>query len=356
MSNQYSCVDAFCGAGGMSIGLARAGLDVLLGFDNDPICIDTLVHNPQYIKHETEVAAIDDMLNGNLLSALQIKKGELFLLVGGPPCQGFSIQRIGEDKDSRNNLVLKFIQLVAEVEPRYFLMENVAGITGKRGKEILNTAQTIGNELGYKVHFSLLDAQFFGVPQRRKRAFLVGELIQKNEKSTFEFPTPTNDRVFVEKVIKRLPPPPDDHTDHPDIPHHRRDKLSPLNLKRISYLKQGEGRDSLPEHLLANCHKISSDKIGHRKVYGRMKWEDVAPTITAKFDSFTRGQFGHPEQNRTISLREGALLQTFPEDYIFAGNKVEVARQIGNAVPPLLAQKIGEQILHSHHQKNVESQ
>ena len=101
----------------------------------------------------------------------------------------------------------------------------------------------------------------------------------------------------------------------------------------------------LPEHLLADCHKAGADKIGHRNVYGRMKWDDVAPTITARFDSFTRGMFGHPEQNRTISLREGALLQTFPNDFEFVGNKVDIARQIGNAVPVNLAVAVGKELI-----------
>lgn len=110
-------------------------------------------------------------------------------------------------------------------------------------------------------------------------------------------------------------------------------------------MKEGQGRDFLPEDLLLPCHKVSSSVMGHRNVFGRMCWDKVAPTITARFDSFSRGMFGHPVQDRTISLREGALLQTFPLDYIFVGSKVEVARQIGNAVPVKLAEHIGESII-----------
>ena len=106
-------------------------------------------------------------------------------------------------------------------------------------------------------------------------------------------------------------------------------------------IKEGQARDDLPKHLLADCHKLSSDAIGHRNVYGRMAWDKVAPTITARFDSFTRGKFGHPTQLRSISLLEGALLQTFPRNFKFAGTKVEIARQIGNAIPPNFAAAIG---------------
>lgn len=126
---------------------------------------------------------------------------------------------------------------------------------------------------------------------------------------------------------------------------HRRDRLSEINLKRIRALKPGQGREYLPKELLADCHKIDSSVIGYRNVYGRMAWDEVSPTITARFDSFTRGKFGHPEQDRSISLREGAMLQTFPKDFLFTGSKVDMARQIGNAVPPLLAKLIGTSII-----------
>ena len=146
-----------------------------------------------------------------------------------------------------------------------------------------------------------------------------------------------------------LPVPPADGSDHPEISLHRRDKLSKLNLQRIEAIKEGQGRDDLPPELLADCHKVDSSVIGYRNVYGRMSWDDVAPTITARFDSFTsRENFGHPDQPRSISLREGALLQTFPVDFMFTGNKVDIARQIGNAVPPVLAEQIGKSIIDAY--------
>ena len=222
-------------------------------------------------------------------------------------------------------------------------MENVSGIAGKRGKTILQQLVEDMEELGYFVHVDLIDAQDYGVPQRRKRYIIVGE--RKDLGDNYNLPVICNKKKTVRQTIGSLPEPPADGTDHPDIPLHRRDKLSDINLKRINALKEGQGRDELPKELLADCHKVSSDVIGYRNVYGRMKWDDVAPTITARFDSFTRGKFGHPVQPRSISLREGALLQTFPLSYKFAGNKVDIARQIGNAVPPLLAEIIGKNII-----------
>lgn len=225
----------------------------------------------------------------------------------------------------------------------FFVMENVSGIQGKRGKAIL--AELIGKmeSIGYHVHKQLINAEDYGVPQRRKRIILVGE--RNDIGSKYEFPKPTGARRTVRDTIEFLPPPPEDGKAHPDYPLHRRDRLSEKNMMRIKALSQGQGRDFLPEELLADCHRVDSSIIGHRNVYGRMAWDDVAPTITARFDSFTRGLFGHPEQARSISLLEGALLQTFPLDFAFSGSKIEIARQIGNAVPQKLAKVIGESII-----------
>ena len=340
---RYTCIDSFCGAGGLGLGLERAGFEILLSFDIDQTCIDTINANPKYFNHPVEAADIANMLNGELLKKCQLKRGELFLLAGGPPCQGFSIQRRGEDTDVRNELVLKYGKLIDELYPMYFVMENVTGIAGKRGKTILQQLIESVEAVGYTVHVNCLDAQEFGVPQRRRRYIIVGE--RKDLGIHYEYPKPSDVRRTVRDAIGDLPEPPSDGTDHPDIPLHRRDRLSPLNLRRIQAIKEGQGRDDLPDELLADCHKIGSSVIGFRSVYGRMAWDDVAPTITARFDSFTRGKFGHPVQDRSISLQEGALLQTFPRDFVFTGNKVDVARQIGNAVPPLLGQQIGKSIL-----------
>lgn len=342
-SVSYSCIDSFSGAGGLSLGLKNVGFNIILSFDIDDKCIKTIRQNQKYFHHPSFVADISDMLNGKLLQLSNLKKGELFLLVGGPPCQGFSIQRRGKDVDDRNHLVLKYGELIHEVYPYFFIMENVSGIRGKRGKKILNQLIKKTQDIGYTVHMKMLDAQEYGVPQRRKRIFLIGERIDVG--NDYKFPKPSLERKMVRETIGFLPPPPENGKDHPDISLHRRDKLSEINIKRLKALKQGEGRDFLPTELLAKCHKIDSSVIGHRNVYGRMKWDEVAPTITARFDSFTRGMFGHPEQVRSISLREGAMLQTFPQDFTFVGTKVEVARQIGNAIPPVLGEKIGRSII-----------
>ncbi len=340
---EYTCIDSFCGAGGLGLGLKNAGLKILYSFDIDDKCIKAINKNSQYFGHKAEAADISDMLGGNLLKKCNLKRGELFLLAGGPPCQGFSVQRRGSDTDERNKLVLKYGQLINELYPYYFVMENVSGIAGKRGKTILEQLIADIEAIGYTVHVKLLDAQDYGVPQRRKRYILIGERIDLGKK--YKYPEPTGEHHTVRETIGFLPIPPSDGSDHPDFPLHRRDKLSKKNLERINSIKEGQGRDNLPEELLADCHKIDSSVIGYRNVYGRMSWDEVAPTITARFDSFTRGKFGHPDQPRSISLREGALLQTFPLDFEFEGNKVDIARQIGNAVPPVLGEQFGKSII-----------
>jgi DNA (cytosine-5)-methyltransferase 1 len=344
---RFSAIDAFCGAGGLSLGLQTAGFDIKIGFDVDPVCVRTLSQNPSHISHPVIEADVRSMLNGRLMDIVGVGKGEIDLLAGGPPCQGFSIQRTtGEEHDERNTLVNDYGDLIKEIFPRFFLLENVPGIGGARGRKILTAFLSRMGEIGYVIHEKVLDAQHYGVPQRRKRYLIVGERLSKNGRVYFKWPSPISaPPLSVRDAIGHLPSPPSDGSEHPAIPNHRADRLSKLNKARLEALAEGQGRTSLPEHLLADCHKISADVAGHRNVYGRMAWDQVAPTITARFDSFTRGKFGHPEETRTISLREGAILQAFPESYRFVGNKVEVARQIGNAVPPKLATSVGKEII-----------
>jgi DNA (cytosine-5)-methyltransferase 1 len=340
----YKFVDAFAGCGGLSLGLSRAGLQASLSFDLDPYCINTMLTNTKYFTHRVEKLDINELLHLKWKKKFGSEFKDISLMAGGPPCQGFSVQRIGSDDDDRNDLVLSYIKLVCEVSPTFFIMENVSGLKGKRGRDVLENAIKLAKENGYYIHEKILDAQQYGVPQRRKRLILVGELCHNNL-PFFVFPKENTKTLTVRDVIGHLPDVPEDGSEHPKLVHHRADKLSEMNKKRISFLSPGQGMQHLPIHLRAKCHQNGADKIGHRNVYGRMSWDDVAPTITARFDSFTRGQFGHPEKLRSISLREGALLQTFPLDFKFSGGKVDIARQIGNAVPPMLAWQIGKSII-----------
>ena len=346
-ASKPKAIDAFCGAGGLTIGLQRAGFELVASFDLDPVSVATLSNNPDTISHNAFVADVRNMLNGKLLAIAGIKQGELDLLAGGPPCQGFSVQRtIGGDNDSRNLLVDDYGDLILEVLPKYFLIENVPGIGGPRGREVLARFADRMRLAKYDLTEKVIDAQHYGVPQRRRRYIMIGKSTLSGAAGDFNWPQPIKGAPpTVRSAIGDLPSLGSEGIEHPSIPNHRADRLSELNRRRIQSISEGQGRTSLPDELLADCHKVSAEIVGHRGVYGRMAWDQVAPTITARFDSFTRGKFGHPSELRSISLREGARLQTFPDNYVFFGSKVEVARQIGNAVPPILAEALGKSIV-----------
>lgn len=230
---------------------------------------------------------------------------------------------------------------ILDIMPRFFVMENVAGLLSPRGIPYYNKLIEKCGEAGYTIKQKKLTASDFGVPQTRKRVFIVGERVGTGL-PRFSFPTSSDSTIHtVRDAISDLM-----EKSEEDISNHKADKLSAINLQRIQAIKEGEGRDSLPLHLQLECHKNNSTHR-HLDVYGRMAWDRPSSTITARFDSFSRGRFGHPELDRTITLREGARLQTFPDDFEFLGSKVEVARQIGNAVPPLLAKTIAEKIKES---------
>lgn len=332
-------VDAYCGAGGLSLGFQTIGFEVVYAFDNDPVSINTYNRN---LGHHAFVDDAYKVSKSKIEETIGRELPEVDIVMGGPPCQGFSVQRRGSDTDKRNDLVLEYIRLVLELKPKFFLMENVGGLLSVRGKPILEELKKRCDQAGYAIYIQKLNAYEYGVPQMRKRVFIVGEHMN-TPFFRFSFPTPdpeilANSRRTVRQAIEDLM----DKTDQ-DVPNHVSDRLSPINLERIRALKAGQGREDLPEHLQLPCHTKNN---GHRHldVYGRMSWDDPSFTLTARFDSFSRGKFGHPIMDRTITLREGARIQTFPDWFVFEGTKVEVARQIGNAVPPKLAEAIASQI------------
>lgn len=342
-NGELIAIDLFCGAGGLSLGLKQAGFNVVTALDNDPVAVKTYVG--VHGKH-VACSSIEDVSAADLLSKAGIARGECVLLAGGPPCQGFSLQRRGERNDPRNSLVLEFLRMIEEIRPRFFLMENVGGLLSIHGKYFLRELSVRTARLDYVIHVELLNAVDFEVPQRRKRAFLIGERTSALN-GHFQFPettVPGNPKT-VRDAIGDLPSPPDDGRPHPDYANHFREtRLSPLNIERIRHVPQGGGRDHLPEHLELDCHK-NNRSHRHKDVYGRLSWDEPSVTITARFDSFTRGRFAHPVEDRSLTIREGARIQTFPDEFVFEGNREDQARQVGNAVPPLLARHLGNAIL-----------
>lgn len=335
---RYRIIDCFCGAGGLSLGFENTGFEVVYAFDIDKAAINTYQHNTQHHSGQAFVRDIYNVSKKSIEDDLGKSLGEIDVVIGGPPCQGFSVQHQGDDNDPRNQLVLEYVRLLKEIRPKFFVMENVGGILSKRGAPYIHALFDNLTAAGYYIQQRKLTASDYGVPQDRTRVIIVGELLECGL-SMFTYPEPdVGPKVTVREAIGDLM-----DKDETTVPNHKADKLSAINLKRIQAITEGQGRDSLPEELQLECHKKNKSHR-HLDTYGRMAWDQPSPTITARFDSFSRGRFGHPELDRTITLREGARLQTFPDSFEFLGTKVEVARQIGNAVPPVLAARIAEQI------------
>jgi DNA (cytosine-5)-methyltransferase 1 len=335
-------VDLFCGAGGMSLGLSNAGIAVIGALDSWAPAVRTYQANFKHPIVDKDIRKCDPQ---EFLQVVGADRGDLDLVTGGPPCQGFSIQRIGADKDERNDLIFEFGRFVLALRPRVFLMENVKGLLGSRGRYFAARLKEMLSRGGYAVETKVVNAAEYGVPQVRKRVFVYGW--RNDQPASFFFPEPelSPDRfVTVTDAIGNLPSPPADYLPMPGDSLHRRMRISELNLERLSRIPPGGGFEDLPVELRVNAHKNGADKIGHRYVYGRLDPDKPAGTITARFDSFTRGRFAHPREDRNITLREGARLQTFPDDFKFEGTQEEIAALIGNAVPPLLAKKIGSAV------------
>lgn len=337
-STRFTAIDLFCGAGGFSVGLKRAGFDVRLAVDSWQIAVDSYQKN---FKHPVLCRDLSTMTGRELLRHAGARKGEIDLLVGGPPCQGFSIQRIGPDHDFRNSLVLEYARLLGEISPRLFVMENVPGLMGKRGSALFQAFLDAVNEAGYESETHVVNAADYGAPQLRKRIVVLGR--RRSEADAFLLPAAKcspDAYVTVADAIGDLPSPPPPEERKPRDPLHRQSRLSELNRERLRHIPPGGGMENLPIHLRVDCHKAGASKIGHRYVYGRLAADRPAGTITARFDSFTRGRFAHPVEDRNITLREGARLQTFSDSFGFKGNNEDIACQIGNAVPPVLAEAL----------------
>ena len=334
-----NAVDIFCGAGGLTYGLKKAGVNVQLGVDIDPACEYPFVenNNAKFLKksvNDLKGSDIRDYLIGS----------DYTLLAGCAPCQTFSsYNQKASSIDERWQLLSQFSRLVKEVIPDIVTMENVPGL---RYEDVfLDFVDDLkGN--AYHVWYEVVDCSKYGLPQNRKRLVLLASKF-----GSIELLSPKKLRIkskSVKDVIAKLPKLSAGEVDSND-PLHRCSALSDLNLKRIRASKpNGTWRD-WDDNLVADCHKKESGK-SYPSVYARMSWDQPAPTMTTQFYGFGNGRFGHPEQDRAISLREGAIFQGFPKKYKFVPpkakiNKRELGKLIGNAVPVKLGEIIGKTIL-----------
>lgn len=321
---EYSFIDLFSGAGGMSLGFVQGGFKNVVSIECNPNFANTYKRNFPY--HNLVVSDIKD-IKGNYIEKIikdSIGNKKVDVIIGGPPCQGFSIAgRIGRSfiEDERNGLFKEFVRIVDLVRPKLFVMENVAALkTHNKGNTIKEIVKSFEN-LGYEVKEEVLNSVNYGVPQERRRIFIVGMLDQ----NIFDFPVKEHKIITIKEAIGDLPKL--KNGEKSSIPNHYAMNHSKQMLEKMSYIKDGGNRYQIPYNL--------RPKSGDIRKYIRYNSNKPSFCITGDM----RKVF-HYEQNRALSSRELARLQTFPDDFVFVGKSIEIQQQIGNAVPPKLAKKI----------------
>lgn len=335
-----NAIDLFCGCGGASLGLKMAGCNVVGAVDNNPVACETY-HKNLGLKPICE--NLRHFTGQQILSHYDLVKGDIDLVVGCPPCQGFSSlrrTRYSEGTDARKSLVNVFLNRIKEIQPRAVIFENVMGLASKEGlRYYLNPFLKKMEKMNYKTCWGIINAADYGVPQMRKRVFalcVIGLSKPVILPKTHSNPL-LNDAPAIWKTVhdqigdmpKLLP-----GQDCPSFPNHHARNHSLGVLEIIKHIpKNGGSRKSLPEHLWLPCHLKLQGK-GAESIYGRMTWDKPAPTITCRCTTPSSGRFLHPEQDRAITPREAARLQSFPDSFSFPNsfNKSEIL--IGNAVPP----------------------
>jgi len=333
-----SVVDLFCGAGGLSYGFFQEGFNIVAGVDLDQVCRYAFEKNNQSDFYEMDIQEVSgDWLNGLWARGPRI-------LAGCAPCQPFSTYN-QNNKDSQWKLLREFSRLVKETRPDVVTMENVPMLLKYKMGKIFEEFKSVLENCGYYVWHQVVRCAEYGVPQKRSRLVLLAsrhgsiEMIPPKYKAG-SFRT-------VKSAIGGLSSIKAGGADAKD-PLHKSSKLSETNMRRIRQSKPGGSWRDWDKPLVSKCHTRATGRT-YPSVYGRMRWNEPAPTITTQFLGFGNGRFGHPTQNRAISLREGALLQSFPKGYTFIekGRPVrmrELGRMIGNAVPPRLARAIAQSI------------
>ena len=343
-SVEIAAVDLFCGVGGLTHGLTNAGIDVKLGVDLDPSCRFPMEENNDTKFLEGDVSKLEA---SDILS--ELSDANITLLAGCAPCQPFSTYsqtKVNKKPHKDWKLLDSFSSLVIGVQPTLVTMENVPPL---ERQPIFSKFVKDLKRHGYHVAHRVVTGGEIGLPQRRKRLVLVASKLGPIELPHDEMPL-----VTVRDVISDLPLIAAGES-HPNDRLHASASLSPLNLKRIKHSKPGGTWRDWPQELVATCHARNSGAT-FPSVYGRMKWDDLAPTITTQCYGFGNGRFGHPEQDRAISLREAAIIQGFPKGYAFVPDDQPInfnmlGRLIGNAVPVNLGKYIGD-VLVKHVQES----
>jgi DNA (cytosine-5)-methyltransferase 1 len=333
--------DFYCGAGGLTRGLLDAGIEVVAGFDCDELCRATYEHNNpdvRFVHSDIREIGLQDL---TVIGGLRRYADVLF--AGCAPCQPFSLQRKGNGPRQDATLLGEFGRVVEAALPGYVLIENVPGIARVRGYSTFRRFIRMLDANGYLYVYGVLDAKHYGVPQNRRRLVLLATRHMRPSLPEPKYGSRLRPFRTVRQAITHFPVIAAGEC-HPDVPNHVAASITELNLERLRHTPHDGGdRRSWPKRLRLECHK--GNYKGHTDVYGRMSWGSPAPALTGRCHSISNGRYGHPEQDRAISLREAAAIQSFPDGYVFFGSKNHIAMQIGNAVPVRLAEHIGKHIL-----------
>lgn len=371
MSPRLTVIDLFCGAGGLSEGFRQAGFSVLAGNDLFESAGKTFEATHPEAKFFGD--PIQDLSAERLLSETGLRRGELTCLVGGPPCQAFSVYNHQRGMhDARASLFREYLRMVEGLSPEWVIMENVTGILSAGGGEAVEAIVESLNALGYAVEHRTLKAEEYGVPQERRRVVFIGNRID----APIVWPEPTHGKgrlpfVTVWDAIGDLPRL--QNGEAPNGPqkyrstafsefqkelrgnalrvtNHQAARLAPVNEARMKHIPEGGSWRDIPHELLPAGMK-KARRCDHTKRYGRLRKEGLSSTILTKCDIHW-GAYIHPDENRSLTVREAARLQGFPDWFEFAGPRTEQYVQVGNAVPPLLGRKIAEAVLAAFAQMN----
>ncbi|MEO6685909.1 MAG: DNA cytosine methyltransferase [Dyadobacter sp.] len=343
----FKLIDFFCGAGGMSCGFSQAGVTIVGGIDienqfrdtylaNNPgasfIAQDIIQYKPEQLEQDLKIEKFDDDL----------------IFIGCSPCQYWSkINTNRRQSYFTSNLLLDFQRFIKYFMPGHIVVENVPGLLNAKNNHVLLSFLDFLRFTGYKFEYQIIRTDHYGVPQRRKRFVLMAT----RTSNKINFPLPVEDsQLTVRNFIGEhngFPKIPAGHKDLTDNMHTTSD-LSELNIRRLKKTSEDGGTREAwkdDDELQIDAYKgKGGDKI-FKTIYGRLFWDKPSSTITTRFIATSCGRFAHPEENRGLSLREGATLQTFPKNYKFVGGLVSVAKQIGNAVPPEMARRIALSII-----------
>lgn len=342
-------VDLFAGVGGLSLGFKQAGFEVIFANEHD-----ASIAKAYKLNHPGTNVVIADIETLPIEKTFEAYKGKTSVVIGGPPCQGFSQK--GQRKtvlDTRNFLFKYYVEVVKFLRPPYFVMENVPNLLTAEKSYFKNEILQLFKELGYHLEMGVLNASDYGVPQNRRRAVIIGKLnsiapnLPKPIKKTVTVWDAISDLAFLEssegedKQPYRLPAQSEYQEElrrgSTQILNHIATKHSAIAIERLKLIPPENGKEVLPkEHLTKSIYSGT---------WTRMKKSEISVTITTRFDTPSSGKFTHPYLNRAITVREAARLQSFPDTFDFIGTKSSKMKQVGNAVPPKLAQAIAEVIM-----------